>query len=485
MLNQRRLTTGMNPSPDELEALRMAELESAYNAKAQQRAYNIQERSLAQQATQYAASNALNQQSINNQASQAQNTADLQRMLGLASIQQAQDAASSSKTASLISSGVQAPMSGLSMYNLFKSSGKTAANVPQVVPGTSSTTIPISSVPDFSSTAASNPFTQIPVATSTTNPMSGMSSYGTNLPSDLASVYEGGSQGIGGLSETGSVADTATGLSYLGDATEVGSTIPEYGGIYTGIGGAGETATGAAGGTASSLGGTFSAVSSAMPWIGAALTARSLIDPLLPASAQGGVENDVNTAFDVYGDALDSHGNLIGHNLWASSMMLGAEKPAQQLGNWITGTLGETATQAIDPIGALATGADVGDVAKSVLDPIGITDSGETVICTELHRQGLLDDEAYAADSSFGRTLPQEVMAGYQSWGIPIARAMRASRIVTRMVRCLTHHTIKEMAHRSNPTRNGSAIGSTVLTVGIPICGFIGRFMKKSEVCYG
>ena len=109
--------------------------------------------------------------------------------------------------------------------------------------------------------------------------------------------------------------------------------------------------------------------------------------------------------------------------------------------------------------------------------------TGGTVICTELNRQGLLSDDIYMVESMFGQTLPPECMDGYHSWAVPVVRSMRRSKVITYIVYCLTYHVIKEMAHRIEPDRPTSLIGSFVLKVGIPFCAFIGRKATVMEVC--
>lgn len=108
-----------------------------------------------------------------------------------------------------------------------------------------------------------------------------------------------------------------------------------------------------------------------------------------------------------------------------------------------------------------------------------------TVICTELHRQKLLDDATYEADCRFGAWLPDEVIRGYHRFGIPIANAMKRSRIVTALVAPLARAWAEEMAARvkagdRNLTQGeGNRFGRFMLKVGVPFCAWLGK--EKDE----
>ena len=63
--------------------------------------------------------------------------------------------------------------------------------------------------------------------------------------------------------------------------------------------------------------------------------------------------------------------------------------------------------------------------------------SGGTVVCTELHRQGLIDTKTWNINQEFGKYLynvDTYRYFGYLSWGMPLANAMRKSKIVTYIV---------------------------------------------------
>jgi hypothetical protein len=134
MLNQRKLTTGQGPSPNELEALRMAELEARYGNQNADRDIALRQQALSQQAAQQAAQQQQFQQGLDAQQANVGTNAALQRE-GYANQQGINNANIASqwklangqldqqRTSSLISAGLQAPLAGLATYNLGKDLG--------------------------------------------------------------------------------------------------------------------------------------------------------------------------------------------------------------------------------------------------------------------------------------------------------------------------------------------------------------------------
>ena len=126
------------------------------------------------------------------------------------------------------------------------------------------------------------------------------------------------------------------------------------------------------------------------------------------------------------------------------------------------------------------TGADYYSSTSNVL----ITSiEGGTVICTELYRQGLLDEKTYLADSAYGALLDDAVLIGYHSWAEGIADKMRDSKILTKIVSVLAIPWAKEMAYQMGVLDKGHCLGKVMNMVGIPICRFIGRLMIGGALC--
>jgi len=132
---------------------------------------------------------------------------------------------------------------------------------------------------------------------------------------------------------------------------------------------------------------------------------------------------------------------------------------------------------------------DEGGISPMGLGPVGpapgVADGGDggggdggTVICTELHRQGLMPDDIYKADSAFGRSLDDDTIRGYHMWGKPVARAMRKSPLFTWIIKPLVLSWAHTMAGRQN------RFWSLALKMGIPVCRFIGRRNTNTELIY-
>ena len=107
----------------------------------------------------------------------------------------------------------------------------------------------------------------------------------------------------------------------------------------------------------------------------------------------------------------------------------------------------------------------------------GIRNDGGTVICTELHRQGIMSDEIFEADKAFGKRQDLETLKGYHSWAIPLSNLMRKSKLVTWII------TPIAMAWADNMAGKPNVLGVFLNKIGIPICRFIGK--RSLEVAHG
>ncbi len=102
---------------------------------------------------------------------------------------------------------------------------------------------------------------------------------------------------------------------------------------------------------------------------------------------------------------------------------------------------------------------------------------GGKVICTQTMRQGLLCPAILRADEAYGRTLPREVMRGYHSWGIPVARTMKQFPLLTYFLAPFAWAWANEAAFRHNGSGESNLLGRLLLKIGIPLCKFLGRRM--------
>jgi hypothetical protein len=96
--------------------------------------------------------------------------------------------------------------------------------------------------------------------------------------------------------------------------------------------------------------------------------------------------------------------------------------------------------------------------------------SKNTIICTELHRQGRITDRQRRYGLMYGKQVGYEVYAGYLNAAWPVVERMRESKWYSRLVELIAKPTIREIAHRVNPREKGSIFGSIVLHFGIRIC---------------
>lgn len=105
------------------------------------------------------------------------------------------------------------------------------------------------------------------------------------------------------------------------------------------------------------------------------------------------------------------------------------------------------------------------------------------IICTELHRQGLLENDVMAADQDFGRLVSKyepNVMAGYIILATPIVKLMRKSKLFTKMVALIARPWAHHMAYRMSVKEHDNAFGRIVMDLGIPFCRFIGERKKHA-----
>jgi hypothetical protein len=105
------------------------------------------------------------------------------------------------------------------------------------------------------------------------------------------------------------------------------------------------------------------------------------------------------------------------------------------------------------------------------------------IICGELGRQGYLDAETLKADAEFGEIVllsDPEIMIGYWKLATPIVRLMKKSKAFTRLVALIALPWSRHMAYRMGIAEKDSAIGRMVMTLGAPVCKFVG---KRSVAC--
>ncbi len=97
------------------------------------------------------------------------------------------------------------------------------------------------------------------------------------------------------------------------------------------------------------------------------------------------------------------------------------------------------------------------------------------VLCTELHRQGIMSDELYQADVEFAKTVDEATNRGYRLWATPIAKKMKTSKILTSILTPGIMSWAKHMAGQK------TLFGTIAMAVGVPICRLIGEVLISRE----
>ena len=97
----------------------------------------------------------------------------------------------------------------------------------------------------------------------------------------------------------------------------------------------------------------------------------------------------------------------------------------------------------------------------------------DSVICTELHRQGIMSLDLYKKDAAFGEMLKKEcpeVVVGYHVIAKPIVKLMQKSKLATKIISVPAMKWARHIANEEN-----SFIGYATLSVGMPFCSIIGK----------
>lgn len=110
------------------------------------------------------------------------------------------------------------------------------------------------------------------------------------------------------------------------------------------------------------------------------------------------------------------------------------------------------------------------------------------IICTELHRQGLMSAEIFEADQAFGAELMKsdpEVMVGYHAWATGAVELMQRSRFWTLVAYVIATPWSKQMAFKMGILPKQNLMGRIIMAVGMPLCRFIGSMTAKKGAIHG
>ena len=141
-----------------------------------------------------------------------------------------------------------------------------------------------------------------------------------------------------------------------------------------------------------------------------------------------------------------------------------------------TGDWGEAAeTAAATAAGAYIGSAIMPGVGTIVGGAIGGLASKLSVICTELYRQGFIDEDLFGTVHKFTDTLPQEVRVGYYFWAVPVVSLMQRSKLFTLIVYKITLPIMEDMANRVSREYKHRKWARVLYNIGEKICKFLGK----------
>ena len=100
----------------------------------------------------------------------------------------------------------------------------------------------------------------------------------------------------------------------------------------------------------------------------------------------------------------------------------------------------------------------------------------QTVICSELHRQGLLPDDSYLADASFGLRVGQThpgALRMYRVLATPVVEIMKKSDTFTVLVSTLSEPWIIHMEFSEGLRDKDSYVGRWIVKLALPVLEFL------------
>jgi len=143
---------------------------------------------------------------------------------------------------------------------------------------------------------------------------------------------------------------------------------------------------------------------------------------------------------------------------------MGGEKEQKSMGGALRGA-GAGALAGAAMTSWSGPGAIVGAVVGAI---VGFVAESDTVICTELARQGYIDQEYL--DFEHRMQWDFATYWGYRILADPFVVKMKTSKTLTLLILPFARAFLKEVAHRVEPKRSGSLLGSLLIKLGVPIC---------------
>jgi hypothetical protein len=110
------------------------------------------------------------------------------------------------------------------------------------------------------------------------------------------------------------------------------------------------------------------------------------------------------------------------------------------------------------------------------------SDSSSKVICTELHRQGLMSRDDHERCARHAREhLTEQHYRGYHVWALSVVRHMRRSKRATAFWRTLAAARADHIAYLYGETSRRNILGALLCAIGHPACRLIGKLASKRD----
>jgi hypothetical protein len=163
------------------------------------------------------------------------------------------------------------------------------------------------------------------------------------------------------------------------------------------------------------------------------------------------------------GSALGSVG--VGFGTALGGIIMG-QKPAKAVLSGVDAGIGYSVG---GPVGGI-----IGNVVGSILPG--------RVVCTELHRQGLMDKDLLRADLDFTRkNIPFVTMQGYWLWGLPLVRLMKKSHLATALIRPIAVWRAEEIGFQMGIRAKPHYGGKFVRLVTESLCWTLGMGLRATR----
>ena len=104
-----------------------------------------------------------------------------------------------------------------------------------------------------------------------------------------------------------------------------------------------------------------------------------------------------------------------------------------------------------------------------------------TVLCTELYRQGKLSRKIFVADCRHAKKLNPFVHKGYTYMAQPFVKLMQKSPLFTDLAKPIITAWAYHMAFKENVVKKDNFAGKCIYYTGVPICYFVGKFLLNNK----